>query len=225
MLFSQAILFLILEYQMIWWKGFLRCFALLLEHWTGSRDCLSEQFSDVQRNVEALPGETVALITELPEPDLEVTWLKDNVALCLPESKCEATNEDCGYQLLIPDVGPEDGGVYRVQGGDFESSVQLTVRGASEAKTKLSNDVLFCILLWVFVLKICVKRKATPDCRATCRAAGQFRDPHWRDVRSDVRVTRTRSRCDLVERQRPSIIGRQQISNCESGLFVSVGYS
>ena len=44
-----------------------------------------EQFIDEQENVEALPGETVTIITELPEAGLEVTWLKDNVPLSLTD--------------------------------------------------------------------------------------------------------------------------------------------
>ena len=39
----------------------------------------TEQFIDIQENIDALHGETVTVITELPETGLEVTWMKDNV--------------------------------------------------------------------------------------------------------------------------------------------------
>ena len=88
-------------------------------------------FTDLQENVEALPGEIVTLITELPESGLEVTWLKDNVALSIGDGKYEAINKDCSYELVIPDVKVEDGGEYKVQGGGHESSVLLNVNGWS----------------------------------------------------------------------------------------------
>ena len=59
---------------------------------------ISEQFTNEQENVEALPGETVALITELPEPELEVTWLKDSVPLSVIEGKYETSQQ----RLFIP---------------------------------------------------------------------------------------------------------------------------
>ena len=71
----------------------------------------------------------MALITELPEPGLEVTWLKDNVPLSMSDGKYETTNRDCSYELVIPDVTIDDGGEYKVQGGGYESSVSLTVTG------------------------------------------------------------------------------------------------
>ena len=76
-----------------------------------------------------MPGETVTLITELPEPGLEVTWLKDNVPLSVTDGKYETVNNDCSYEITIPDVKVEDGGEYRVEGGGYESTVALTVRG------------------------------------------------------------------------------------------------
>ena len=91
---------------------------------------ISEHFAEVQNNVEALPGETVTLITELPESELEVTWLKDNVPLSMTDGKYEAINKDCSYELVIPDVTVEDAGEYVVQGGGYESSISLTVTGS-----------------------------------------------------------------------------------------------
>ena len=88
-----------------------------------------EQHVGEQNNAEALPGETVSLVTELPEPGLEVTWLKDNVPLSITEGKYETVNKDSSYELLIPDVSPEDGGKYTVQGGGYESTIPLTVLG------------------------------------------------------------------------------------------------
>ena len=83
----------------------------------------------MQKNLEALPGESVTIIAELPESGLEVTWLKDNVPLSTIEGKYETVHKDCSYQLIIPDVTVEDGGEYQVQGGENESTVLLTVNG------------------------------------------------------------------------------------------------
>ena len=85
--------------------------------------------TDVQENAEAIPGETVTLMTELPETGLEVTWLKDNVPLSMTGGKYETVNKDCSYQLVIADVTVEDGGQYEVQGGEYQSTVLLTVNG------------------------------------------------------------------------------------------------
>ena len=85
--------------------------------------------TDVQENAEAIPGETVTLMTELPEAGLEVMWLKDNVPLSMTGGKYETVNKDCSYQLVIPDVTVEDGGQYKVQGGEYQSTVLLTVSG------------------------------------------------------------------------------------------------
>ena len=90
---------------------------------------LLEQFIDEQENVEALPGETVTIITELPEAELEVTWLKDNVPLSLTDEKYETVNKDTSYELIIPGVTGEDAGEYKVQGGGFESKISLTITG------------------------------------------------------------------------------------------------
>ena len=97
------------------------------------KDCqihvISEQFTNEQENVDALPGETATLITELPEPGLEVTWLKDNVPLSMIDGKYETVNKDCSYQLVVADVTAEDNGSYTVQGGGYESTVLLSVLG------------------------------------------------------------------------------------------------
>ena len=87
------------------------------------------QHSEVQENPQTISGETVTLITELPEPGLEVTWMKDNVPLSITDEKYETINEDMSYQLVIPDVTIDDGGEYKVQGGGFESTVPLIVQG------------------------------------------------------------------------------------------------
>ena len=93
---------------------------------------LLEEFTDEQENVEALPGETVTIITELPEAGLEVTWFKDNVPLSLTGEKYETVNKDTSYELIIPDVTGEDAGEYKIQGGGFESKISLTVTGKWE---------------------------------------------------------------------------------------------
>ena len=76
-----------------------------------------------------MPGETVTIITELPEEGLDVVWLKDNIPLAISEGKYETVNTDCSYELVIPDVTAEDGGEYKVLGGGYESTASLTVKG------------------------------------------------------------------------------------------------
>ena len=88
-----------------------------------------EQLTKLQKNIEALPGETVTLITELPESGVDVTWLKDNVPLSLSDEKYETINQETSYQLLIPNVSMEDSGEYKMQGGGHESTVSVTVKG------------------------------------------------------------------------------------------------
>ena len=88
-----------------------------------------EQHTEIQQNIEALPGESVTLATELPEPGLEVTWLRDNVPLSMTDSKYETVNADCSYQLVIADVSEEDSGQYKVKGASCEAAVSLIVNG------------------------------------------------------------------------------------------------
>ena len=90
---------------------------------------ISEQFTELQENVEALPGESVTLITELPEAGLEVTWLKDSSPLSIGDGKYETINKDCHYQLFVPNVTVGDSGEYIVQGNGHESKVNLIVNG------------------------------------------------------------------------------------------------
>ena len=90
---------------------------------------VSDHFTDVQENLEALAGETVSLMAELPESGLEVTWFKDNTPLSISDGRYQTTNKDCSYELIIPDVSVEDGGEYKAQGGGYESSLSLTVTG------------------------------------------------------------------------------------------------
>ena len=92
-------------------------------------EIFSEKITEIQTNVQALPGETVSIITELPEEELDVVWLKDNVPLSISEGNYETVNKDSSYQLIIPDVTVEDGGEYKVQGGGHESTVSFTVNG------------------------------------------------------------------------------------------------
>ena len=90
---------------------------------------LSEQLTALQQNVEALSGESVKLITELPEEGLKVTWLKDNIPLSIPDGKYATISKDTSYELVIADVTVEDGGEYKVQGGGYEATVPLIVNG------------------------------------------------------------------------------------------------
>ena len=90
----------------------------------------SEQVTGIQNNVEALLGETVTLITELPEAGLEVTWLKDNIPLSTTVGQYQKVNQDTSYQLLVPEVTAANEGEYLVQGGGYESRITLTVPGS-----------------------------------------------------------------------------------------------
>lgn len=90
---------------------------------------ISEQFTDLQENTEALPAENVTFSAELPEASLEATWLKDNVPLSMADGKCQTINQDSTNQLVIPNVATEDTGEYKVQGDEYESTVPLTVKG------------------------------------------------------------------------------------------------
>ena len=90
---------------------------------------VAEQFTDTQENIDALHGETVTVITELPETGLEVTWMKNNVPLSITGERYQTVNQDCSYQLVIPDVTVEDTGQYKVLGGGFESMGSVRVYG------------------------------------------------------------------------------------------------
>ena len=99
-----------------------------------------EQFTKEQGNAEALPGETVTLITELPEAGLEVIWFKDNVPLSMTDEKYETVNHDCSYEITIPEVKVEDCGEYRVEGGGYESTVSLIVKGWCVTRIDSTNE-------------------------------------------------------------------------------------
>ena len=80
-------------------------------------------------NTEAIAQETVVLACELSKPGEEVIWLKNNVPLSLSDGRYETINQDCSYQLIIPNVTLDDSGEYTVQAGDLQSTGQLTVYG------------------------------------------------------------------------------------------------
>ena len=88
-----------------------------------------DQLTEEQNNIDALPGETVTIITELPEDGLDVVWLKNNVPFSMTDTKYTTIHKDCSYQLVIPDVTVEDSGDYKIQGEEYESTVSLTVNG------------------------------------------------------------------------------------------------
>ena len=92
-------------------------------------EIFSEKITEIQTNVQAVPGETVSIITELPEEGLDVVWLKDNVPLSITDAKYKTMNKDYSYQLVIPDVTVEDSAHYKLQGGEYETKVSLTVLG------------------------------------------------------------------------------------------------
>ena len=86
-----------------------------------------EQVTGIQNNVEALPGETVTLITDLPEAGLEVTWLIDNLPLFMTDGECQIVNKDTSHPSLLPEVTAADEGDYLVQSDG--SRITLTVPG------------------------------------------------------------------------------------------------
>ena len=47
----------------------------------------------------------------------------------MTDEKYETVNHDCSYEITIPEVKVEDGGEYRVEGGGYESTVSLIVKG------------------------------------------------------------------------------------------------
>ncbi len=132
----------------------------------------------MQENVEAFPGETVTLITEFDEPDLEVTWLKDNVALSVADERYLIVNEDCSYELMIPDVTVQDAGLYTVQGGSEEATFQLTVIGKQHNMCPF-NGVNVCKL--ELLKDYAIPKDICCPCRAKNRISGEYRSFHWRN--------------------------------------------
>ena len=47
----------------------------------------------------------------------------------MTDGKYQTVNHNCSYEIIIPNVKVEDGGEYRVEGGGYESTVSLTVKG------------------------------------------------------------------------------------------------
>ncbi len=120
---------------------------------------LTEHFTEIQDNLEALPGETVALATELPEPGLEVMWYKDNVPLSLTDGQNETTNKDWSYQDAIADATMEEDVANQVEGLGVESSLQLSARGGSHIKTGKSA---FCLVQEVCLVLVSLKTETSP---------------------------------------------------------------
>ena len=90
----------------------------------------------------------MTLMTELPETGLDVIWLKDNVPLSMAEGKYEIMNQNTSYQLLISDARVEDGGKYTVEGGEYESTVSLSINGwFSYHSSFKSLTFLICLTL------------------------------------------------------------------------------
>ncbi len=89
----------------------------------------TEQHAEVQNIIDATPGETVVITTELPEPGMEVTWLKENTPLSLSDGRYQTLNKDCSYQLVIANATSGDSGIYKLQGGEYESLAQVNISG------------------------------------------------------------------------------------------------
>ena len=71
----------------------------------------------------------MTLTNELSKPGLEVQWMKNNIPLSLGDSKYETVNQDCTYQLIIPNVTPEDDGEYTIKAGEIQSTAVVAISG------------------------------------------------------------------------------------------------
>ena len=78
---------------------------------------------------EATVDETVEFTCEMTQPGIEVVWLKNHQPLSLTEGRYQIVNQDCSYQLIIPNVTVDDSGDYTVKVGELQSTAGLTVFG------------------------------------------------------------------------------------------------
>ena len=86
-------------------------------------------FTTLLENKEAIIDETVEFTCEMSQPGVEVVWLKNHQPLAVTEHRYEIINQDCSYQLIIPNVTTEDSGEYTIAAGELQSTAVLTVNG------------------------------------------------------------------------------------------------
>ena len=86
-------------------------------------------FTTLLESKEAMIDETVEFTCEISQPGVEVVWLKNNQPLSVTDGRYEIINQDCSYQLIIPNVTTEDTGEYTIIAGELQSTAVLTVNG------------------------------------------------------------------------------------------------
>ena len=86
-------------------------------------------FTALLENKEAIIDETVEFTCEMTQSGVEVAWLKNHQPLSVTGDRYEIINQDCSYQLIIPNVTTDDTGEYTVRAGELQSTAVLTVNG------------------------------------------------------------------------------------------------
>lgn len=69
-----------------------------------------------------MPEESVALMADLSEAGSDVTWFKDSVPLSVADENYQTISQGSSFQA-------ENTEEYKVQGGEYESMVPVTMKG------------------------------------------------------------------------------------------------
>ena len=86
-------------------------------------------FTTFLENKEAIIDETVEFTCEMSQPGVEVVWSKNHQPLSVTDGRYQIINQDCSYELIIPNVTAQDGGEYTINAGEQQSTAVLTVNG------------------------------------------------------------------------------------------------
>ena len=86
-------------------------------------------------NKEVKLDESVTLSCELSKSGQDVTWLKNNVPLCLSDGRYDVVRKDCSHELHIVNVSLEDEAEYQARAGDLECCAKVTVTGQFQLNT------------------------------------------------------------------------------------------
>ncbi len=139
----------------------------------------------------------MTLITELPDPGLQVTWYKDNTALSMSEGRYQTVNKDCSYQLVIPKISMADEGEYKVKSGQLESKIDLTIHGEFSR-----NKIVFVRVFGKLFLTVCQLVEGPIACQNVSFLLLEKQFPHknpatWKSTytqdRNDPSVTTKKS--------------------------------